>query len=95
MPDIAILVEPSPLDLALARSEDQATGCVVKSLHRHDGAQALTLFEGRDFVTPETIQDIAPDIIAHRLVLTPEAKFNGLTSRAIVNNILETTPVPV
>lgn len=58
-------------------------------------AQALTLFEGRDFVTPETIQDIAPDIIAHRLVLTPEAKFNGLTSRAIVNNILETTPVPV
>ena len=58
-------------------------------------SQALTLFEGRDFVTPETIQDIAPDIIAHRLVLAPEAKFNGITGRAIVKDILESTPVPV
>lgn len=58
-------------------------------------AQTLALFEGRDFVTPETIQQIAPDVIAHRLVLAPEAKFNGLTGRAIVKDILETTPVPV
>lgn len=58
-------------------------------------AQALTLFEGREFVTPETIQDIAPDVIAHRLVLAPEAKFNGLTGRAIVKDILESIPVPV
>ncbi|MCP5534897.1 MAG: MoxR family ATPase [Akkermansiaceae bacterium] len=58
-------------------------------------AQALSLFEGRDFVTPETIQELAPDVIAHRLVVSPEAKFNGLTSRAIVETILEQTPVPV
>jgi MoxR-like ATPase len=58
-------------------------------------AQALTLFEGRDFVTPETIQEIAPDVIAHRLVLAPEAKFNGLTGRTLVKDILETTPAPV
>ena len=57
-------------------------------------SQTLALFEGRDFVTPETIQEIAPDVIAHRLVLAPEAKFNGLTGRAIVKDILETTPVP-
>lgn len=58
-------------------------------------SQALTLFEGRDFVTPETIQDVAADVIAHRLVLAPEAKFNGLTGRAVVENILESTPAPV
>ena len=58
-------------------------------------AQALSLFEGRDFITPETIQDIAPDVIAHRLVLTPEAKFSGLTGRSIIQEILEQTPVPV
>lgn len=58
-------------------------------------AQALSVFEGRDFVTPETIQEIAPDVIAHRLVITPEAKFNGLTGRTVVEGILENTPVPV
>jgi MoxR-like ATPase len=58
-------------------------------------SQALSLFEGRDYVTPETIQQLAPDIIAHRLVVSPEAKFNGLTGRAIVENILEQTPAPV
>jgi len=58
-------------------------------------SQALSLFEGLDYVTPETIQQLAPDIIAHRLVVSPEAKFNGLTGRAIVENILEQTPAPV
>ena len=58
-------------------------------------AQALSLFEGRDFVTPETIQDIAPDVIAHRLVMSSEAKFGGQDGRAIVKDILETTPAPV
>ena len=58
-------------------------------------SQALSLFEGRDFVTPETIQQLAPDVIAHRLVVSPEAKFNGLTGRSIVENIIEQTPVPV
>jgi len=58
-------------------------------------AQALSLFEGRDFVTPETIQDIAPDVISHRLVIAPEAKFSGLTGRAIIKDILEKTPAPV
>jgi MoxR-like ATPase len=57
-------------------------------------AQALSLFEKRNFVTPETIQDIAPDVMAHRLVLTPEAKFNGLTGKAIIKDILASIPVP-
>ncbi|MBT8037557.1 MAG: MoxR family ATPase [Verrucomicrobiae bacterium] len=58
-------------------------------------AQTLSLFEGRDFVTPETIQELAPDVIAHRLVISPEAKFNGLTGRGVVEDILKKTPVPV
>ncbi|NWK57208.1 MoxR family ATPase [Verrucomicrobiaceae bacterium N1E253] len=58
-------------------------------------AQALSIFEGRDYVIPETIQRIAPAVIAHRLVLAPEAKFNGLTGKAVVDDILASTPVPV
>ncbi|HCC20511.1 MAG TPA: magnesium chelatase [Verrucomicrobiales bacterium] len=58
-------------------------------------SQALSLFEGREFVTPETIQELALDVIAHRLIITPEAKFNGMTGRAVVESILENTPIPV
>ena len=58
-------------------------------------AQALSLFEGRDFVVPETIQDVAVDVIAHRLVVEPEAKYAGRTGRAIVEELLQEVPVPV
>ncbi|MFP6880934.1 MAG: MoxR family ATPase [Roseibacillus sp.] len=58
-------------------------------------SQALSLFEGRDFVVPETIQDLAVDVIAHRLVVEPEAKYSGRTGRQIVEEILQEVPVPV
>ncbi len=58
-------------------------------------AQALSIFEGRDFLIPETIKQIAGDVIAHRLVLSHEAKFSGATGRSIVEQLLDTIPVPV
>ncbi len=58
-------------------------------------AQALSLFEGRDFVIPETIQSVAADVIAHRMVIVPEAKLSGATGRQVVAEILATVPVPV
>jgi MoxR-like ATPase len=57
-------------------------------------AQALALFDGETFVTPEHVQEIAASAIAHRLVLEPQAKFAGLTARAIVSEILKKIPVP-
>lgn len=58
-------------------------------------AQALSLFEGRDFVIPETIQAVAADVIAHRMVIVPEAKLSGVTGRQVVADILAKVPVPV
>jgi len=58
-------------------------------------AQALSLFEGRDFVVPETIQDLAVDVIAHRLVVEPEAKYSGRSGRVVVEKLLQEIPVPV
>jgi MoxR-like ATPase len=58
-------------------------------------SRALSLFEGREFVIPETIQQIAAEVIAHRLVLEPEARFSGSTPEAIVREIVDTVPVPV
>ena len=58
-------------------------------------SQTMSLFEGRDFVVPETVQDVAPDVIAHRLVLEPEAKYAGRTGRQIVEELMEELPVPI
>jgi MoxR-like ATPase len=57
-------------------------------------AQALALFEGLDFVAPEQVQELAVPVMAHRLVLEPQARFSGLTSRGIVEEILKRIPVP-
>ena len=57
-------------------------------------SQALSLFEGRDFVVPETIQDLAVGVIAHRLVVEPEANYSGRTGRIVVEELLRDIPVP-
>ena len=58
-------------------------------------SQALAVFEGVDFVSPELIQSVAADVIAHRMVLAPEAKYSGASTRQIVADLIESTPVPV
>jgi len=57
-------------------------------------SQALAVFRGEDFVSPELIQSVAADVIAHRLVLAPEAKYSGSSARQIVADLIEQTPVP-
>ncbi|MDP3851304.1 MAG: MoxR family ATPase [Luteolibacter sp.] len=58
-------------------------------------SQAMAVFEGGDFVSPELIQAVAADVIAHRMVLAPEAKYSGVTTRQIIADLIESTPVPV
>src|SRR5271170_381838 len=58
-------------------------------------AQALALFDGHDFVSPEHIHEVATPVIAHRLVLEPQAKFSGTTTRQVMDEILKRVPVPV
>jgi MoxR-like ATPase len=58
-------------------------------------SQALSLFEGRDFVLPETIQALAPGVVGHRLVLEPDAHYAGRTGQTVVGEIVEELPVPV
>jgi MoxR-like ATPase len=58
-------------------------------------AQALALFDGMEFITPDHIQELASTVIAHRIVLDPEAQFSGVTAEDIVTEALNNTPVPV
>ena len=57
-------------------------------------AQALALFDGLEFVTPEQIQELAVPVIAHRIVMEPQARFSGLTSRGVVEEIVKKIKVP-
>ena len=49
---------------------------------------------GADFVTPDDVKEAAPAVMAHRLVLTPEAALEGATDLAVVAELLAATPVP-
>jgi MoxR-like ATPase len=49
---------------------------------------------GSQFVTPDDVKETAPWVIAHRLVLTPEAALEGLTDCDVVRALLAETPVP-
>jgi MoxR-like ATPase len=64
------------------------------SLALMKAAQALALFDAIDFVTPDQIQELAVPVIAHRLVMEPQARFSGLTARAVVDEVIKKIPVP-
>jgi MoxR-like ATPase len=57
-------------------------------------SQALALFDGLGFVTPDHVQEIAVEVLAHRILLNPQAQFSGLTGRTIVQELLQKLPVP-
>ena len=65
------------------------------SLALMKASQALALFDGSEFVTPDHVQEIAVTVIAHRLILDSQARFAGLTAGAIVEDILRTVAVPI
>ncbi len=58
-------------------------------------SRALALFDGEAFVTPDAIQEIATDVLAHRLALDPQARYGGTSAAGVVREILDHLPVPV
>lgn len=64
------------------------------SLALMKAAQAIALFDGLEFVTPDHIQELAVPVMAHRLGLEPQSKFSGLTAESVVRDIMKKIPVP-
>jgi MoxR-like ATPase len=58
-------------------------------------AKARALVERRDFVVPEDVLSLAVPVLAHRLILAPEARATGVTVEEVVTEALEATPAPV
>ncbi len=57
-------------------------------------AKAMAAIRGRDFVTPEDIQFVAVHVLNHRLILTPEAEMEGVSTEDVVREIVKTVEVP-
>jgi MoxR-like ATPase len=57
-------------------------------------AKANAAIRGRDFVTPEDIVEVAPHVLRHRIILTPEKEMEGITADDLIDNILKSLEVP-
>ena len=77
------------------RSEVKLAASPRASLSLLRISQAITLFNGGEFVVPETIQSLAPDVVAHRLVLQSDASYAGQSGRDVVAEVIESLDVPV
>ncbi len=58
-------------------------------------AKARALSDSRSYLEPDDVKAVAVPVLAHRLILAPEARSSGLTGEQIVRETLERTPVPV
>lgn len=58
------------------------------------GARAIAFLQGRGYVTPQDVKDIAHDVLRHRVILTYEAEAEEMTSEDVITRILSTVPVP-
>lgn len=65
------------------------------SLALYRGAQALAAIRGRSYVLPDDVKELAPEVLAHRLMLHPETRLRGRTPVAVVRQIVESVAAPV
>ncbi|MFV0566240.1 MAG: AAA family ATPase [Flavobacteriaceae bacterium] len=56
--------------------------------------KAFAAMEGRDFVTPEDIKRAAIPVLHHRVIVTPEREMEGVTSKQIISQIIESVEIP-
>jgi MoxR-like ATPase len=57
-------------------------------------SKAFAAMSGRDFVTPEDIKQAAIPVLHHRVIVTPEREMEGITSKQIIKQIIETVEIP-
>jgi MoxR-like ATPase len=57
-------------------------------------ARAMALADGRGFVIPEDIKDLAGAVFAHRIIVHPEAELRGVTAAQLIDQTLAAAPVP-
>ncbi|MEO5984313.1 MAG: magnesium chelatase, partial [Ferruginibacter sp.] len=56
--------------------------------------KAVAAMKGRDFVIPEDILEMAPHVLRHRIMLTPEKEMEGISPDDLIESILKAIEVP-
>jgi len=59
-----------------------------------NAAKGFAALKGRDFVTPDDIKEAAVPVMQHRVVVTPEREMEGITSAAIIKQIIDSVEIP-
>lgn len=57
-------------------------------------SKVIAMLSGRDFVIPDDIQYVSPHVLNHRLILSPDAEMEGLTTKIVIDDILKSLEVP-
>jgi MoxR-like ATPase len=65
------------------------------TLALYAAAQAWAGINGRDYVLPDDVKELAPHVLTHRLMIAPQAQLRGRTPEQLVADIVEAVPVPV
>lgn len=64
------------------------------SLALYGASRAWAALQGRDYVVPDDVKDLAEPTLAHRMIVSPAARMKGVDSRAVVRELLNIIPVP-
>ena len=64
------------------------------SIHLIEGARALAFLRGRDYVLPNDVTDLAPDVFRHRLVLSYQALSDATGPDELIRRIMQHLPAP-
>jgi MoxR-like ATPase len=64
------------------------------SLNLQRAARSRAVAAGRSYVVPDDIKALAEPVLAHRLIVTPEAQLSGTRSADVLDEVLRTVPVP-
>jgi MoxR-like ATPase len=85
------------LDISRATRDDArvAVGVSPRGTQRlFEAARARAVIAGREYVTPDTVKVIAQSVLAHRLVLTADARVNDVQKTAVIESVLNEIQVP-
>lgn len=90
-----IFATRNPADYGLSKEADyiQFGASPRASIHLNLAAKVMAYLEGRDYVLPEDIKEMAPDVLNHRIILTYEAEADNITTLQIIQSILSSVAI--
>jgi MoxR-like ATPase len=65
------------------------------TLSLYKTTQALAAIEGREYVIPDDVKRLAPYVLTHRIIISPQTRLRGRTPEEVMMEIVDSVPVPV